>query len=222
MFDDISDDLSTHPTWMPTKPVTTLRQTSPSKKPTKPKTTRPTKATTPKATKPTRPTKPTTPKPTKPTTPKPTKPTTPKPTKPTTPKPTKPKTTSPTKPTRPKTTKPTKPTPKPTTPRPTTPRPSRPSYTAIPHLTPGVSGTGMAYFSCQFEKSKEPNVEFIVCLHINLKCVNPVLVSGKYQEVKYTIEEINQNLFKKQVIIHNIYFRKLKKLEKKGPKYIFI
>jgi hypothetical protein len=80
----------------------------------------------------------------------------------------------------------------------------------------------MAYFSCQFEKSKEPNVEFIVCLHINLKCVNPVLVSGKYQEVKYTIEEINQNLFKKQVIIHNIYFRKLKKLEKKGPKYIFI
>ena len=198
MFDDISDDLSTHPTWMPTKPVTTLRQTSPSKKPTKPKTTRPTKATTPKATKPTRPTKPTTPKPTKP------------------------KTTSPTKPTRPKTTKPTKPTPKPTTPRPTTPRPSRPSYTAIPHLTPGVSGTGMAYFSCQFEKSKEPNVEFIVCLHINLKCVKPVLVSGKYQEVKYTIEEINQNLFKKQVIIHNIYFRKLKKLEKKGPKYIFI
>ena len=206
MFDDISDDLSTHPTWMPTKPVTTLRQTSPSKKPTKPKTTRPTKATTPKATKPTRPTKPTTPKPTKPT----------RPTKPTTPKPTKPKTTSPTKPTTPK------PTPKPTTPKPTTPRPSRPSYTVIPHLTPGVSGTGMAYFNCQFEKSKEPNVEFIVCLHINLKCVKPVLVSGKYQEVKYTIEEINQNLFKKQVIIHNIYFRKLKKLEKKGPKYIFI
>jgi hypothetical protein len=29
-------------------------------------------------------------------------------------------------------------------------------------------------------------------------------------------------LFKKQVIIHNNYFRKLKKLEKKGPKYIFI
>jgi hypothetical protein len=167
---------------MPTKPVTTLRQTSPSKKPTKPKTTRPTKATTPKATEPTRPTKPTTPKPTKPKTTSPTKPTTPKP----------------------------------------TPKPSRPSYTVIPHLTPGVSGTGMAYFNCQFEKSKEPNVEFIVCLHINLKCVKPVLVSGKYQEVKYTIEEINQNLFKKQVIIHNIYFRKLKKLEKKGPKYIFI
>ena len=155
---------------MPTKPVTTLKQTNPSK----PKTTRPTKATTPKATKPT----------------------TPKPTKPT-----KPKTTRPTKPTRPTTPKPT---PKPTTPKPTTPRPSRPSYTAIPHLTPGVSGTGMAYFSCQFEKSKQPNVEFIVCLHINLKCVKPVLVSGKYQEVKYTIEEINQNLFKKQVIIHNI------------------
>jgi hypothetical protein len=172
---------------MPTKPVTTLRQTSPSKKPTKPKTTRPTKATTPKATEPTRPTKPTTPKPTKPKTTSPTKPTTPKP-----------------------------------TPKPTTPKPSRPSYTVIPHLTPGVSGTGMAYFNCQFEKSKEPNVEFIVCLHINLKCVKPVLVSGKYQEVKYTIEEINQNLFKKQVIIHNIYFRKLKKLEKKGPKYIFI
>jgi hypothetical protein len=50
----------------------------------------------------------------------------------------------------------------------------------------------MAYFSCQFEKSKEPNVEFIVCLHINLKCVKPVLVSGKYQEVKYTIEENNE------------------------------
>ena len=155
---------------MPTKPVTILKQTSPSKKPTKPKTTRPTKATTPKATKPTRP------KTTRP--PKPTRPTTPKPT----PKPT---------------------TPKPTTPKPTTPKPSRPSYTAIPHLTPGVSGTGMAYFSCQFEKSKEPNVEFIVCLHINLKCVKPVLVSGKYQEVKYTIEEINQNLFKKQVIIYH-------------------
>lgn len=185
---------------MPTKPVTTLKQTSPSKKPTdkpkptkptKPKTTRPTKATTPKATKPTRPR---TTRPTKATTPKATRPTRPT-------KPTRPKTTRPTKPTKPTTPKPT---PKPTTPKPTTPRPSRPSYTAIPHLTPGVSGTGMAYFSCQFEKSKQPNVEFIVCLHINLKCVKQVLVSGTYQEVKYTIEEINQNLFKKQVIIHNI------------------
>ena len=182
---------------MSTKPVTTLKQTSPSKKPTKPKTTRPTKATTPKATKPSRPTKPTTPKPTKPKTTRPTKPTKPKTTRPT--KPTRPTTPKPTpKPTTPKPT-----TPKPTTPKPTTPRPSRPSYTAIPHLTPGVSGTGMAYFSCQFEKSKEPNVEFIVCLHINLKCVKPVLVSGKYQEVKYTIEEINQNLFKKQVNIYH-------------------
>ncbi|VDI09440.1 Hypothetical predicted protein, partial [Mytilus galloprovincialis] len=164
------DDLTTHPTWKPTNP---------SKQPTTLKQTQPTN---PPTKKPTKPTKPTTPKPTaRPTTLKPTKPTT----RPTTSKPTTPK--------------PTKPTTRPTTPKPTTPRPSRPSYVTIPHLRPGVSNTGVAYFSCQFEKSKQPNVEFVVCLNINGKCPKPVFVGGSYQEVKFTIVEINQNLFQKQI-----------------------
>lgn len=163
--------MTTHPTWKPTNP---------SKQPTTLKQTQPTNP-------PTK--KPTTPKPSKATTQKPTaRPTTPKPTKKsTTPKPTTPK--------------PTKPTTRPTTPKPTTPRPSRPSYVTIPHLRPGVSNTGVAYFSCQFEKSKQPNVEFVVCLQIRGlgKCVKQVLVGGSYQEVKFTIVEIDQNLFRKEV-----------------------
>ncbi|XP_071167716.1 uncharacterized protein [Mytilus edulis] len=163
------DDLSTHPTWKPTSP-SKQPTTLKQTQPTNPPTKKPTKATTQKPTA-----KPTTPKPTKkPTTPKPTKPTT----RPTTPRPT---------------------TRRPTTPKPTTPRPSRPSYVTIPHLRPGVSNTGVAYFSCQFEKSKQPNVEFEVCLNINGKCEKKVLVGGSYQEVKFTIVEINQNLFKKQI-----------------------
>ncbi|XP_052098806.1 uncharacterized protein LOC127733493 [Mytilus californianus] len=154
------DDLTTKPAWKPTSPskkTTTLKQTQPTKPPTK---------------------KPTSPKPTKATTQKPTA-------RPTTPKPTTPK--------------PTKPTTRPTTPKPTTPRPSIPSYVTIPHLRPGVSNTGVAYFSCQFEKSKQPNVEFVVCLKINRNWEKRVLVSGSYQEVKFTIVEINQNLFRKQI-----------------------